>query len=144
MRIKRHTTRAALAAALLAGAGSVGPSVAHAAPPVVAQDDGAFVRIVGNPLDGTAKFQFGWSDSTVASDAAGYWLGIYDVTHSTYVWSYDTGAVDLPSAYRRNAHPTADLPDGDYKVVFFVRGAYGPSSNLAEIELPFAVQQSIG
>jgi hypothetical protein len=30
------------------------------------------VRLVGNPSDGTAKFQFGWAESTPSSAAAGY------------------------------------------------------------------------
>lgn len=128
----------AAAAGLLFG----GQSMVTAAPPVVDTDDGAFVRIVGNPADGTAKFQFGWEAGSAASDAAGYWVGVYDVTNSHYEWSFDTGAIDLPDAFFRNAKPTVDLPNGDYKVVFFVRGTYGPATNLAEIELPFEVTNS--
>lgn len=67
---------------------------------------------------------------------------MYDVTHSHYVWSADTGAVDLPEEFFRNARPTAELPNGDYKVVFFVRGTYGPATNISEIELPFVVSTS--
>jgi len=117
--------------------------VSQAAPPSVVQDDGAFVRMLGNPADGTAKFQFGWSASTPASDAAGYWIGIYDVTNSHYVWWMDTGPVDLPSALTRNAKPTPDLPNGEYKVVFFVRAGYEPTTNISEIELFFTVTNSM-
>jgi hypothetical protein len=118
------------------------PAITSAAPPVVATDDGAFVRLVGNPAEGTAKFQFGWSASTPASAAAGYWIGLYDVTNSQYVWVTDTGPTTLPAALSLNAKPTANLPDGEYKVVFFVRGGYEPTYNLAEIELPFTVARS--
>lgn len=138
--------RRALIGAVAAGSALVvaTPAITMAAPPVVAQNNGAYVRIVGNPADGTAKFQYGWGASTAASDAAGYWVGIYDVTNSHYVWSFDTGPTDLPPALMLNAKPTPNLPDGEYKVVFFVRGTYDPATNLAEIELPFTVNRSLG
>ena len=140
----RKLMSAAIAATAAAGLLVVAnPMVSQAAPPSVVQDDGAFVRMLGNPADGTAKFQFGWSDSTPASDAAGYWIGVYDVTNSHYVWWMDTGPVDLPSALTRNAKPTPDLPNGEYKVVFFVRAGYEPTTNISEIELFFTVTNSM-
>lgn len=143
MKFSKRPLRLLVAAAIMAGAGLASPIMTHAAAPSVMQDDGAYVKILGNPADGTAKFQFGWTKSTPASDAAGYWLGIYDVTNSHYVWSYDTGAVDLPNAYFGNARPTPDLPDGEYKVVFFVRATYEPATNISEIEFPFTVNHSL-
>ncbi|MFM8794664.1 MAG: hypothetical protein ACKOFF_07260 [Acidimicrobiales bacterium] len=132
------------AAAVAAGAlGALAPAVTNAAVPTMMQDDGAYVRLLGSPADGTAKFQFGWSASTPASAAAGYWVGLYDVTNSHYEWAYDTGAVDLPDEFFRNARPTADLPNGNYKVVFFVRAGYGPATNISEIEFPFTVTNSM-
>ncbi len=125
-------------------AGLTIPTSAHAARPTVWSDNGAYVRLVGNPADGTAKFQFGWSESTATSDAAGYWVGVYDVTNSRYIWSADTGPMDLPDEYFRNARPTSELPNGDYKVVFFVRGTYEPATNISVIELPFSVTHSDG
>jgi hypothetical protein len=125
----------AAASALVVGASSM----ASAAPPRISDDDGAFVRIVGNPGDGTIKFQFGWDEDTPASDAAGYWVGVYDVTNSQYEWVYDTGPADLGEEFSANAKPMADLTDGEYKVVLFVRGTYGPEVNIAEIEVPFTV-----
>ena len=133
-------TIAAMSVSLVGGA-----RVSNAAPPEVAEDDGAFVRLVGNPADGTVKFQYGWDEDTAASDAVGYWIGLYDVTNSDYVWSFDTGTLDLPDEFFRNAKPTPDLPNGVYKVVFFVRDSYGePTTNLAEIELEFQVTNSMG
>ena len=136
----RDSRRAAIATAIVLGVSSAGVQATHAAQPQVTTDDGAFVRILGNPADDTIKFQYGWSKNTPSSDAAGYWVGVYDVTRSHYVWSGDTGAVDLPDQLSRNASPTADLPNGEYKVVFFVRETYTePVSNIAEIEAPFVV-----
>ena len=140
----RKLMSAAIAATAAAGLLVVAnPMVSQATPPTVVQDDGAFVRMLGNPADGTAKFQFGWSASTPASDAAGYWIGVYDVTNSHYVWWMDTGPVDLPSALTRNAKPTPELPNGEYKVVFFVRAGYEPTTNISEIELFFTVTNSM-
>lgn len=137
-----HPLRRAAAAAAVAFIGLTLPAKTYAAQPRVAQDDGAYVRLLGNPADGTAKFQYGWWADTPASDAAGYWVGLYDVTNSHYEWSFDTGAIDLPEQFFRNALPTAYLPDGDYKVVFFVRGTYGPATNISEIEFPFTVNNT--
>ena len=139
---KQKFIRRALATVAVAGVAVATPSMISAATPQVATDDGAFVRLVGNPADGTAKFQFGWDESTPSSDAAGYWVGLYDVTNSHYEWSFDTGPMDLPEDFFRNARPTAELPNGEYKVVFFVRGTYEPTTNIAEIELPFTVSNS--
>ena len=140
MKSVKKPLRTVVAVAAIATAVMANPVNTNAMPPVLENDEGAFVRLVGNPADGTAKFQFGWSRSTPASDAAGYWVGLYDVTNSTYVWSTETGAVELPDQLKRNAHPTAYLPNGEYKVMFFVRETYvGPVTNIAEIELPFTV-----
>lgn len=144
MKKAQNSIRGMIAASIALGVGMASPSVTHAAPPRIVTDDGAFVRITGNPMDGTIKFQYGWLHDTAASDAAGYWIGVYDITRSEYVWAVDTGARELPEQLFRNAHPTAELPDGDYKVVFFVRDTYqGPVTNIAEIEAPFSVDTSM-
>ena len=142
MRKTKHSLRRAVAAVVVAGISVGGPMVTKAATPNVGEDDGAYVRLIGNPADGTVKFQYGWADSTVASNAAGYWIGLYDVTNSHYEWVIETGPMDLPDQFFRNAKPTSELPNGEYKVNFFVRGSYSPVSNLAEIELPFTVNSS--
>ena len=144
---KRNRTlrRLAMVAAATAGTLAVNAPGASAGVPTVMTDDGAYVRLVGNPADGTAKFQYGWNGGSEASDAVGYWVGLYDVTNSHYEWSFDTGEMELPDALFKNAKPTAELPNGDYKVVFFVRGAYEPepATNISEIELPFTVSNSM-
>lgn len=143
MKNNRRTIRSAVGAAALACIGLTLPAKTYAAQPQVAQDDGAFVRLLGNPADGTAKFQFGWSADTPASDAAGYWVGLYDVTNSHYEWFFDTGAIELPEQFFRNARPTAYLPNGEYKVNFFVRATYEPTTNISVIEFPFTVDNSV-
>lgn len=142
MRSHRHPLRLLASAAALVCIGLTLPAKTYAAQPRVAQDDGAFVRLLGNPADGTAKFQYGWSAGTPASNAAGYWVGLYDVTNSHYEWFFDTGAIDLPERLFRNALPTAYLPNGEYKVNFFVRATYEPTTNISVIEFPFTVSNS--
>lgn len=41
-----------------------------AAPPTMARDHGAYVRLVGHPARGTAEFQFGWDASTSVTNLA--------------------------------------------------------------------------
>lgn len=155
MKRMRGTLRSAAAAAVLAGVTLAGPAVTQAAPPVekgnvhstaIETNNGAFVRIIGDPSYGTVKFQYGWSAGTGASrEAVGYWVGVYDITRSTYVWVFATdaeGPMDLPDQFFRNAIPTENLPNGEYKVNFFVRDSYGePVTNVAEIELDFTVNR---
>ena len=141
-RMKSTLRKAAIVSAVMLPV-AVGSMEAMAAPPYVVEDEGAYVRMLGNPADGTAKFQFGWEEDTPASDAAGYWVGVYDVTNSTYVWNMDTGPIPLPDEIRKNALPTSELSDGDYKVVLFVRDSYEPTTNIAEIEVPFTVMASM-
>ena len=144
MKRVHRSIRAVIASAVAVGVGVASPEITHAAQPQVTTDDGAFVRILGNPADGTIKFQYGWARDTAASDAAGYWIGVYDVTRSHYVWVTDTGAADMPDQLSRNALPTSELPNGDYKVVFFVRETYTePVTNISEIEAPFVVDHSM-
>lgn len=149
------------AAVALATAGLVasGSTASLAAPPKVATDDGAFVRLLGDPSTGDVKFQYGWFEEMSEQTPEGYWLGIYDVTNSHYEWSFDsqdsdpenvprwgvTPSIDFTRATVRNARITEDLPNGTYKVVFFVRDSYGePTTNIAEIEFEFQVTNSMG
>ena len=164
-----HSMRRLVAVAVVAGATMASPAITHAAPPVDREkvhstlyetDHGAYVRILGDPSFGTLKFQFGWTKQTAASDfAVGYWLGVYDITNSRYIWPeedpldpeanpIDTGYLgDLPVQWFRNSPPISELPIGQYKVNLFVRKAYDDKTtefideteNVAEIELPFTV-----
>lgn len=144
MRKMKHIIQTVVSTVAIAGVMVTNPVATNAMSPVIENDEGAFVRIVGNPSDGTVKFQYGWSTGSNASrDAVGYWVGVYDITRSTYVWvmaTDDMGAMDFPDQFFRNARPTTELQDGEYKVNFFVRDSYGdPVTNVAEIELEFTV-----
>jgi hypothetical protein len=152
----KHTLRRTVAVAIIAGVGLASPAVTNAAPPAgtaiigsyaLGTENGAYVRIIGDPSDGTLRFQFGWSKGTLAStQAVGYTFGLYDVTNSTYVL-YDYFPIDgediyvsqLPQLFR-NGPTLPKLQNGMYKVNFFVRKTYTPSvTNVAAIEVPFTV-----
>ena len=163
MRKITHTLRRSIAVAIVAGVGLASPAVTNAAPStvqrerasvVVRTNNGAFVRVTGDNTNGTVKFQYGWSSGSDVSDhGIGYWLGIYDVTNSRYVWpvapmKIDTGDIGpLPDQLFQNVAPIA-LPNSVYKVVFFVRDEYDDPSteyfdethNIAEIDgVPFTI-----
>ena len=136
---------AAILASTLGASTVVGPG-ASAMPPRLPDSNGAFVRILGDPSDGTIKFQYGWYEDSPASDAVGYWIGLYDITNSRYVWSPNEEnpepMFDGMDELFMNARPTTNLPNGEYKVVFFVRGSYDePVTNIAEIETEFTVDR---
>ena len=156
-----HTFRRTVAVAIIAGIGLASPAVTNAAPPAgtttigsyaTGTEKGAYVRILGDPGDGTLRFQYGWSKgTTAAAQAVGYTFGLYDITNSTYVL-YDYFPIDgqdiyvsqLPQLFKIG--PTLPkLPNGEYKVNFFVRKTYTPSvTNVAAIEVPFTVSNSWG
>lgn len=152
----KHTLRRTIAVAIIAGVGLVSPTVTHAAPPAgttiigsyaTGTENGAYVRILGDPGDGTLRFQYGWSKGTDASSLAkGYTFGLYDITNSTYILKeYFPKAgediyVNQLSQLFKNGPTLPKLPNGDYKVNFFVRKTYTPSvTNVAAIEVPFTV-----
>lgn len=91
--------------------------------------------------DSEVPMRLGRFDSPSA--AVGYWIGIYDVTNSHYEWVIAEEDIDLPSWWSRNAKTTPELPNGLYKVVFFVRGSYEPTTNISEIELFLEVTNSM-
>lgn len=159
--IMRRRSSLMLAAAAVTASVIGGSVPINAAPPAVMEDPNeiTFVRLLGDPSSGDVKFQYGWFADMAELTPEGYWLGIYDVTNSHYVWAFDsqdtepgnvprwgvTPPIDFSRASVRNAKITEDLPNGTYKVNFFVRDSYGePTTNLAEIEFEFQVTDSMG
>ncbi len=142
----------ALLSLVLALSTVVAPRAALAAPPTSsAVDNGAFVTIGKPPSTSGVEFTFGWNNSNqFAAPAVGYWIGVYDVTNSQYVWASDNllpqlsypnpGQFDWRSITLRYAD-AMNLPPGDYSINFFVRSSYAyPVTNVAVIELKFTVR----
>jgi hypothetical protein len=141
----KNPFRSVLALAALVAVAAL-PLTAHAYPPTGAStNNGAYV-VMGKPPNGGLQFKYGWNTtSQFVAPASGYWLGLYDVTNSYYVWVTEiafpaigpgTNVVDSVE-YLYN-HATASLPPGDYSINFFVRK--DPSSNVAVIEHKFTVK----
>jgi hypothetical protein len=109
----------------------------------IVQNHGAYVMLRGIPVSGAIKFDYGWTElNQFASPAVGYFLGLYNVTQSHYEWSFDqqftmpvpNGTIGWKSLDLSFAD-TSTLSPGDYKIVFFVRGSYGPPvTNVASID----------
>ena len=139
----RRFTNALRVVALLA---VVGGAAAHAAPPTSATTvDGAYVVIGKPPGAGGMDFKFGWhNNAQLPAPAVGYWIGVYDITNSRYLWANETPVI--PSVPGTLTAEGADfsyrdmtpLAPGEYKVNFFVRS--GPGTNAVVIELPFTVR----
>lgn len=148
MKTHRHLVSAfALFLALFAG-------VVHAAPPTgAANDNGAYVLLQQPPEQGGLSFRFGWNNTDkFEGPVEGYWLGLYDVTNSHYVWvsetllsPLDAGAPGVSTLERANFEyddPESQLPPGDYLINFFVRSDYStvPVTNNAVVQLEFSVR----
>jgi hypothetical protein len=115
-------------------------------------DNGAYVTLGKTPTSTSGvEFNYGWNNSNqFAAPAVGYFIGIYDVTNSQYVWSSDNllpqlsaptpGQFSWSSINVRYAD-VGSLPPGDYFINFFVRSSYAfPVTNAAEVVLPFTVR----
>jgi uncharacterized repeat protein (TIGR01451 family) len=116
----------------------------------VEKNNGAYVTIRGIPVTGDIEFDYGWDESKhFASPAVGYWLGLYDVTNSHYEWAGDNPFAALVgssstivwNSLKLSLADTTVLSPGEYKIVFFVRGSYGPPevTNVAAIETFFSI-----
>ena len=94
---------------------------------------GAYV-IVTKLAPGDLEFCFGWNHADVfATEAFGYWVGVYDITNSHYMWVIEESLAEPnPKMLKLDAPETMDLVAGnEYKIVLLVRGA---GMNVAEIE----------
>ena len=142
-----RSIRAALcwAAFSIAALASLNAVAAPAVGTVV--QDGAFVQLGQPQVNGEVTFTYGWNNSKQLPAApAGFWIGLYDVTNSHYIWAGDyqfpvpaVGGLDWTSL-RSTYSGQLNLPAGDYKVNFFVRSSYGPAINSVVIELPFTIR----
>jgi hypothetical protein len=141
---------ALLSAALPAHAGPTYPPTPPFPPTGAATDNGAYV-VLGKPPQATGQldFKYGWNNtSQFYAPATAFWIGLYDVTNSHYVWvnelplpKFDSsvpGTLSTQSVEFRYSDPHANLPPGDYCINFFVRET--PSTNVAVVQLFFTVK----
>lgn len=106
---------------------------------IVEPAGGAYVIITKLDPD-FLHFKFGWNNSKQFEHTpVGYWLGIYDVTNSHYLWGDNFPLPeDDPKMLKLSYTDTSDFTSGnEYSVNFFVRYRYGPAYNVAVIEVHF-------
>ena len=139
-----------LAAFSLASVATLSAAVAALPPAGAATDNGAFVVLGGPPVNGEIAFSYGWNNTNqFAAAPVGYWLGIYDVTNSHYVWASENllplspeggpGTLNWRSL-KIQYSDLANLAPGDYSINFFVRSSYSdPVTNVAVVELHFSI-----
>lgn len=74
-------------------------------------------------------FLYGWKNSTTfTSPPVGYWIGVYDVTDSTYVWAGDH-ELSGPAPrvlLLRSINESSLISGHQYYINFFIRDSYGP------------------
>lgn len=98
---------------------------------------GAYV-IVTSLESGELAFKYGWNNADhFASAPLGYWIGVYDVTASSYVWSDDIKVEQGLKMIKLKSLGTTLYSGHEYYINFFVRDSYAPESNVAEVELKF-------
>lgn len=141
----RATLAAATCLAVLAGGPASALPTPPAMPPAVT-DNGAYVVLGKNPGTGPIEFKFGWNTiNQFYAPPSGYWIGIYDVTRSHYVWADETQFRQLPVGTQvteklelQYKDPVGGLAPGEYCINFFVRE--NPSANVAVVQLFFTVK----
>jgi len=105
---------------------------------IVQPSGGAYV-IVTSLKQGELDFAYGWNNAKhFASPPLGYWIGVYDVTSSHYVWAEDIRVEPGLKMIKLRSLGTALESGKEYAINFFVRDSYaGPVTNVAEITVEF-------
>jgi hypothetical protein len=108
---------------------------------VVQPAGGAYV-IVTNLVPGDLDFKYGWHNANqFASAAVGYWIGVYDITASHYVWCSENPFTELnPKKLELKSLDTSTLVSGhEYAINFFVRCNYAEVlyENVTEVQVYF-------
>ena len=110
---------------------------------IVQPGGGAYIHVT-NQITSEVSFNYGWDNSNhFASPVGSYWIGVYDVTQSSYVWG--TGWVNVTDQSKLKLSETVSLTQLDnggtvasgdaMKFVFFVRtGPDGAGDILAMFE----------
>lgn len=83
-------------------------------------------------LDGEGlNFKYGWNNAKqFESPALGYWIGVYDVTVSGYVWSSENEFYEPnPKMIKLYSAGTELVSGHEYKINFFVRDEYDCSGH---------------
>lgn len=103
---------------------------------------GAYVIVTKLEGEGL-NFKYGWNNSKQFETLAlGYWIGVYDVTASGYVWSFEEEFDEPnPKMIKLISAGTGLVSGHEYYINFFVRDRFDAmghgTSNVVEIVLLF-------
>ncbi len=100
---------------------------------------------------GELDFNYGWSNvDKFAKAPVGYWIGVYDVTDSHYVWATENPFAGTPQNPQNGGTPpkvlklnsideTTLISGHTYYINFFIRSNYAtnPFTNVVTITLTF-------
>ena len=110
---------------------------------IVQPSGGAYIHVT-ELVPGQLNFKYGWNNvNSFDASPVGYWIGVYDVTASTYVGPWPTEnpfTEPAPKLLKLQSLDETPLISGhDYYINFFVRSDYGttPYTNIAVIVLEF-------
>ncbi len=105
---------------------------------IVQPSGGAYV-IVTSLTPGELDFHYGWNNANhFDAPPVGYWIGVYDATDTSYVWSDDLQVEPGLKMIKYKAPGTALSSGHEYYINFFVRSSYdNPVTNVAEITVKF-------
>lgn len=106
---------------------------------IVNPSGGAYV-IVTNLESGDLDFNYGWNNAKqFENPALGYWVGVYDITESHYLWVIAEEFADPnPKMFKMQSFDTVLIPGHEYFINFFIRDCYSPEvTNVEEISLYF-------
>ena len=105
---------------------------------IVQPSGGAYV-IVTSLASGELDFAYGWNNANhFATPPVGYWIGVYDVTDSGYLWVTELPVEPGLKMLKLRSEGTVLISGHEYYINFFVRDSYaGPVTNVAEIVLEF-------
>jgi len=98
---------------------------------VIQPAGGAYV-IVTKLAPDVLDFKYGWNNSEqFESPALGYWIGVYDVTASHYVWAeenvFDSDEQNPKMLKLKSLDETTLISGHEYVINFFVRDNYSGS-----------------
>lgn len=96
--------------------------------------------IVTNLEPGDLDFNYGWNNAKqFENPALGYWIGVYDITESHYLWVVEEQFSDPnPKMLKMQSFDTELIPGHEYYINFFIRDSYSPDvTNVAELIMYF-------
>ncbi len=128
MKVKFFALAAAvvLATGLLAGSVSAKSGEQNGDSLSIVQPGGGAYVIVTELTADNLSFNYGWNNAKAFESApVGYWIGVYDITDSHYVWVSEFPLSPTPKLLKLASLDETDMISGhDYAINFFVRGSF--------------------